>query len=352
MTALHLKNITKEYDNGYRAVRGITMDIYAGEFLVLVGPSGCGKSSLLRMIAGLETITGGDLYFGDERMNDTEPRHRDIGMVFQNYALYPHLSVARNIAFPLDVRKEPKDAVVARVNEVAAMLGIDSLLDRLPKQLSGGQRQRVALGRAIARTPRVFLFDEPLSNLDANLRVEMRTELTALQRKVGSTAVYVTHDHTEAMTMGDRIAVMNNGELLQVGTPADLYANPQSLFVAEFLGSPKINSIAGSITTASGVTVFATDEGTFTLPLGTTPLPAGTATLCIRPEHLALGNGNIEIPPATVVHTEYLGHESLLHCRSGSVMLRVRTSTDSGISRGDTIPLHVQRSHLLLFRPA
>ncbi|MFM7775392.1 MAG: ABC transporter ATP-binding protein, partial [Candidatus Kapaibacterium sp.] len=255
---LELRSIAKRYDAHAEAVRDVSLSVGPGEFLVLVGPSGCGKSTVLRMIAGLETITAGDLLFDGVRMNDVPARDRDIGMVFQNYALYPHLSVFENIAFPLRVRKESDTLVRARVGEVAEMLSLGALLDRLPKQLSGGQRQRVAVGRATARKPRLFLFDEPLSNLDAQLRIAMRSELTLLQRTVGTTTVYVTHDHTEAMTMGDRIAVLRDGALMQTGTPQGLYTDPDNAFVAGFLGTPSMNMLRGRIVD-TGVPRFLSD---------------------------------------------------------------------------------------------
>lgn len=236
-----LKNIVKKYDENVIAVHDFNLEIKDKEFIILVGPSGCGKSTTLRMIAGLEEISDGELYIGDKLVNNVPPKDRDIAMVFQNYALYPHMSVYKNMAFGLTLRKMPKDEIDKKVNEVAKILDIEHLLERKPKQLSGGQRQRVALGRAMVRDPQVFLLDEPLSNLDAKLRTQMRTEITKLHKKLGTTFVYVTHDQIEAMTMGDRIVVMKDGFIQQVDTPQSLYSNPENLFVAGFIGSPQMN---------------------------------------------------------------------------------------------------------------
>jgi multiple sugar transport system ATP-binding protein len=241
MASVVLEHIGKRYDNGFEAVIDLNLDVHDGEFLVLVGPSGCGKTTALRMIAGLEDITSGDLMIGDQRVNDVAPKDRDIAMVFQSYALYPHMTVAENIGFGLKLRKMPKDEIARRVGEAARMLGLDELLDRRPKQLSGGQRQRVAMGRAIVREPKVFLMDEPLSNLDAKMRVQTRAEIARIQQRLGVTTIYVTHDQIEAMTMGSRVAVMRKGILQQVDTPQFIYDNPANLFVAGFIGSPPMN---------------------------------------------------------------------------------------------------------------
>ncbi len=241
MAEVSCRRIVKEYDGGVQAVKGIDLDIADEEFVVLVGPSGCGKSTTLRMIAGLEEITGGEILIAGEVVNDVPPRDRDIAMVFQNYALYPHMSVFDNMAFGLKLRKFPKDEIKRRVDEAARILDIAPLLDRKPRALSGGQRQRVAMGRAIVRNPKVFLFDEPLSNLDAKLRVQMRTEIKKVHQTVKTTTVYVTHDQVEAMTLADRVVVMNAGIIEQVGTPQELYHNPATRFVAGFIGSPAMN---------------------------------------------------------------------------------------------------------------
>ena len=241
MAEIVLENVTKSYDGGATAVQDLSLTIADGEFLILVGPSGCGKSTTLNMIAGLEDISSGELRIGGERVNEKEPRDRDIAMVFQSYALYPHMTVRQNIAFPLSLAKMPKAEIAAKVEETAKILDLTALLDRKPAQLSGGQRQRVAMGRAIVRSPKAFLMDEPLSNLDAKLRVQMRTEIARLQARLGTTTVYVTHDQTEAMTLGDRVVVMSGGVARQVGTPDELYNEPANLFVAGFIGSPSMN---------------------------------------------------------------------------------------------------------------
>ena len=243
MAEVILKNICKSYDNGFNAVKNVNIDIEDKEFVVLVGPSGCGKSTTLRMIAGLEDISDGELYIGDKLVNDIDPKDRDIAMVFQNYALYPHLSVYDNMAFALKLRKMPKDEIDKKVKEAAKILDLGHLLDRKPKALSGGQRQRVALGRAIVRNPKVFLMDEPLSNLDAKLRTAMRTEITKLHKSLGTTFIYVTHDQVEAMTMADRIVVMKDGIVQQIDTPQDIYDSPNNMFVAGFIGAPQMNFI-------------------------------------------------------------------------------------------------------------
>ena len=253
--------MTKRYPNGFEAVKDLSLEIGEGELLVLVGPSGCGKTTALRMIAGLEQISEGDLYIGGRRMNDVLEKDRDIAMVFQNYALYPHMTVAQNIAFSLKLARRPRAEIKKRVHETAQLLAMEELLDRRPKQLSGGQRQRVAMGRAIIRQPQVFLMDEPLSNLDAKLRVQMRGEIDALQKRLGITMVYVTHDQVEAMTMGDRVAVLRDGALQQVGTPFQIYERPANLFVASFIGSPPMNLAQTTITsTKDGLSVTLGDE--------------------------------------------------------------------------------------------
>ncbi|CAM3440243.1 sn-glycerol-3-phosphate ABC transporter ATP-binding protein UgpC [Hydrogenibacillus schlegelii] len=256
MASVVLKNVTKRYPNGFVAVKNVSLTVEDGEFVVLVGPSGCGKSTTLRMIAGLEDITEGELYIGDRLVNDVPPKDRDIAMVFQNYALYPHMTVYDNMAFGLKLRKVPKDEIRRRVHEAARILAIEHLLDRKPKALSGGQRQRVALGRAIVREPQVFLMDEPLSNLDAKLRVQMRAEIIKLHERIGATTIYVTHDQTEAMTMGDRIVVMKDGVIQQASTPEAVYHRPVNLFVAGFIGSPAMNFLRGTLEDAGGILRF------------------------------------------------------------------------------------------------
>jgi multiple sugar transport system ATP-binding protein len=247
MSEIVLDGISKRFDDGFEAVKDMNLDVADGEFMILVGPSGCGKSTALRMIAGLEDITSGELRIGDEVVNEIAPKDRDIAMVFQNYALYPHMSVRENMAFPLALAKAPKEEIDRKVNEAARILDLTQHLDRKPANLSGGQRQRVAMGRAIVRDPKAFLMDEPLSNLDAKLRVQMRTEVARIQSQLGTTTVYVTHDQTEAMTLGDRVAVMRSGVLQQVGSPAELYGNPVNIFVAGFIGSPAMNFMPATL---------------------------------------------------------------------------------------------------------
>ena len=264
MSEITLNGITKRYGDGFEAVRDLDLEIADGEFMILVGPSGCGKSTALRMIAGLEDITEGEMKIGGDVVNKMAPKERDIAMVFQNYALYPHMSVRDNMAFPLKLAGVDKAEIESKVNEVAKVLDLEPHLDRKPANLSGGQRQRVAMGRAIVRDPKAFLMDEPLSNLDAKLRVQMRTEVSRLQKDLGTTTVYVTHDQTEAMTLGDRVAVMRAGVLQQVGSPAELYDNPTNLFVAGFIGSPAMNFMPGEL-----------QGSTVKLPIGEIPVPEG-----------------------------------------------------------------------------
>ncbi|MCR6670178.1 ABC transporter ATP-binding protein [Devosia ginsengisoli] len=300
MAPVTLKSVRKAYGDA-KVLHGVDIAIADGEFIVLVGPSGCGKSTLLRMIAGLEVITDGAVEIGGRVVNDLEPKDRDIAMVFQNYALYPHMTVATNMGFSLEHRGASKAEIAERVKWAAEILGLVPLLDRYPRQLSGGQRQRVAMGRAIVRNPQVFLFDEPLSNLDAKLRVVMRGEIKGLHQRLGVTTVYVTHDQVEAMTMADRIVVMNAGRVEQIGAPLDLYDRPANLFVAGFIGSPAMNLIGGEITeqgfVAAGVT----------LPLPSGTAARGKATYGIRPEHLILADDGV---PATVTLVEPMGSET------------------------------------------
>ncbi len=283
MSTVSLRNVTKIYPGEKKgtdvtAVDDFNLEIQDREFMVFVGSSGCGKSTTLRMIAGLEEISGGDLFIGDKRVNDTPPKDRDIAMVFQNYALYPHMTVRDNMAFGLKIRKYPKAEINQRVTEAAGILGLSELLDRKPKALSGGQRQRVAVGRAIVRQPKVFLFDEPLSNLDAKMRVQMRTELTKLHQRLQATMIYVTHDQVEAMTMGTRIVVMSHGIIQQVDTPLKLYNEPKNLFVAGFLGSPQMNFISGTLSgRADSVQFKESGGGTIALDLGDRPAAAPTS---------------------------------------------------------------------------
>ncbi len=274
MAEVSLQNLQKVYPNGFTAIHDLSLDIADGEFLVLVGPSGCGKSTALRMVAGLETITSGTLTIAGERMNDVEPKDRNVAMVFQNYALYPHLDVARNIGFPLRLAGLTRAEIEEKVGEAAKILELESLLHNKPAQLSGGQRQRVAMGRAIVRDPAVFLMDEPLSNLDAKLRVQMRAEIARLHRRLSATTLYVTHDQVEAMTMGDRVAVIKDGALLQIDEPSSLYASPDNLFVAGFIGAPAMNLRQGRLES---------DNGTWTVHLGHSRLPLADGVLATRP---------------------------------------------------------------------
>ena len=339
MAEVRLKEVRKVFDKEVVAVDGANIEIADKEFVVLVGPSGCGKSTTLRMIAGLEEITSGEIYIDGQLVNDVPPKDRDIAMVFQNYALYPHMTVYQNMAFGLKLRKYPKEEIDARVREAAEILGIEDLLERKPKALSGGQRQRVAVGRAIVRKPKVFLFDEPLSNLDAKLRVQMRAEISKLHSRLEATMIYVTHDQVEAMTMGDRIVVMKDGLIQQIDTPLNLYTHPINQFVAGFIGSPSMNLISGSLTgNGSGMTF---DEGKMQIAL-----PAGhsdrlrdftgqTVTMGIRPEDIhdpdtvTPGAVTAEIG-ATVEVVEPMGNE---------VFLYLTTGKSSFVARVD--PLHM-----------
>ena len=307
MSSVSLQSVVKSYGQS-NVLHGIDIDIADGEFVVLVGPSGCGKSTLLRMIAGLEPISGGEISIGDRVVNDLEPKDRDIAMVFQNYALYPHMTVAKNMGFSLEHRGGSRAEIAERINWAADILGLKTLLDRYPRQLSGGQRQRVAMGRAIVRNPQVFLFDEPLSNLDAKLRVVMRGEIKGLHQRLGVTMVYVTHDQIEAMTMADKIVVMNAGRVEQIGAPLDLYDRPANLFVAGFIGSPAMNFITGQIT-ADGFAAAA-----LTLPLPAGNLPASNAVYGVRPEHLSLTSTGL---PATVMLVEPMGSETQVTLQLG-----------------------------------
>ena len=313
MASVAIREVRKAFGTT-RVLHGVSVDIADGEFVILVGPSGCGKSTLLRMIAGLENISGGEIRIGDRVVNDVPPKERDIAMVFQNYALYPHMTVRDNMAFSMKLRKAPKPEIESRVASAAGILGLGALLDRYPRQLSGGQRQRVAMGRAIVRDPQVFLFDEPLSNLDAKLRVAMRTEIKELHQRLKTTTVYVTHDQIEAMTMADRIVVMHDGIVEQIGAPLELYDRPNNIFVAGFIGSPAMNFVSGRIR-ANGRLVFAS-EGGIAIPLDTAP--AGSEgkplVLGVRPEHFVVAPDGM---PVEVVVVEPTGSETLLSVRAG-----------------------------------
>ncbi|HEX2203140.1 MAG TPA: sn-glycerol-3-phosphate ABC transporter ATP-binding protein UgpC [Longimicrobium sp.] len=360
MASIRLESVRKVYREGavHVAVDDASFDVGQGELVVLVGPSGSGKSTLLRMIAGLESISGGELYIGDRRVNDVPPRDRDIAMVFQSYALYPHMSVRDNLGFALKLRKTPRAEVDRRVRDAAGTLGLDTVLDRKPRQLSGGQRQRVALGRAIVRDPEVFLFDEPLSNLDAKLRVQMRAEIAALHRRLGATMVYVTHDQVEAMTLGDRIVVLSGGRIQQIDTPLRLYDHPANRFVAGFIGSPAMNFFDGVVERADGL-VFRADGAAFALPL---PAPwaarlgdsAGKkVVLGVRPERFHAAGRPAGAPLAeiaTVVEDlEPLGNEIFVHARAGSHPLTARVTPQPLPAPGEPLALAVDLGRLHFF---
>ncbi len=315
MAPVTINKAGKHYGN-FEALKGVSVDIADGEFVVLVGPSGCGKSTLLRMIAGLEEISSGEIGIGNRVVNDLPPKERDIAMVFQNYALYPHMTVAQNMGFSLKLKGVPKAEIKQKVDRAAQILGLQTLLDRQPRQLSGGQRQRVAMGRAIVRDPQVFLFDEPLSNLDAKLRVQMRAEIKELHQRLKTTTIYVTHDQVEAMTMADKIVVMKDGIIEQAGSPLDLYDRPQNVFVAGFIGSPSMNFIQGAMTPEG----FRTADG-INLPVSNRA--DGATTYGIRPEHFKLDPNGIEIE---VIVLEPTGSET-------SVLARLGTQTVTGIFR-------------------
>jgi multiple sugar transport system ATP-binding protein len=315
MAEIVLDKLTKRYPNGFEAVKELSLEIGEAELLVLVGPSGCGKTTALRMIAGLEQITSGDLYIGGKRVNDVLERDRDIAMVFQSYALYPHMTVAQNIAFSLKLARMPKRVIKERVKQTAELLGLEALLDRRPKQLSGGQRQRVAMGRAIIRQPQAFLMDEPLSNLDAQLRVHMRGEIESLQKRLGVTTVYVTHDQVEAMTMGDRVAVLRDGLLQQADTPTNVYERPANLFVAGFIGSPPMNLAQTTIERGEGKLVVPLGDTKVTLPPGRKldDWVGRTVVVGIRPEDLKGARNGPATLPATVDRVEALGASILAY---------------------------------------
>ncbi len=357
MIKVSLRNLTKKFD-AVIAVKNVDLEIADREFIVLVGPSGCGKTTTLRMIAGLEEITEGDISIGNRRINDLAPKDRNIAMVFQNYALYPHMTVFDNMAFGLKMRKVPKEERKRLVQETAEVLGIQDLLKRKPKQLSGGQRQRVALGRAIVRKPDVFLFDEPLSNLDAKLRVQMRTELIKLHNRLQSTSIYVTHDQVEAMTMGDRIVVMNEGLIQQVGTPLDLYNKPTNLFVAGFIGSPAMNFLNCRITEENG-TVFAETSGfKIALPEDLAAKAKATNTkdfvFGVRPEDIAKkGAGGpsarkSEAFMAKVNVIESLGKETYLDITAGDddMTAIISPNTSVGLDEAIDFEINMDKTHL------
>jgi len=347
MAAIELRQVRKSYDGRQAIIHGIDLEVNKGEFVVFVGPSGCGKSTLLRMIAGLETISGGEVLIDGEVVNERPPRARDIAMVFQDYALYPHKTLFENMAFGLRLRKTPEAEIQQRVGEAAALLRIEHLLQRKPRELSGGQRQRVAIGRAIVRQPKVFLFDEPLSNLDAQLRHEMRVEIKRLHQRLGATIVYVTHDQTEAMTLADRICVLQGGHKMQYDTPEAIYNRPAAQFVAGFTGAPPMNLLPCEV--LEGHAALA---GEVRLPLPTSLQGfAGHRMLGVRPENLALA-ASPERPlalPGTLSLLEPLGAETLLTVQVGTQELIARVAADFQAPLGQPITLHLGPQHLHLF---
>ncbi|PTN44412.1 sn-glycerol-3-phosphate ABC transporter ATP-binding protein UgpC, partial [Achromobacter xylosoxidans] len=340
MATLSFRNVKKTYAGNVPVIHGIDMDVKDGEFIVIVGPSGCGKSTLMRMVAGLETVTGGEIVIDDKVVNNLEPAERDIAMVFQNYALYPHMTVFENMAYGLKIRKFSKDEIKKRVDAAAQILELGHLLDRRPRALSGGQRQRVAMGRAIVREPKVFLFDEPLSNLDAKLRVAMRLEIMKLHRRLGTTSLYVTHDQVEAMTLAHRMIVMYQGVPEQIGTPMEVFEKPASTFVAGFIGSPPMNLMEvnvagdGTVQTLDGI---ALDISPLQVP---SQVRGRKIIMGMRPEHMLLNTQGV---PAEVEMVETLGSEQLVHSRCGKNMLVVRCTTrqlsESSAKVGDRVSL-------------
>jgi len=353
MATVGLEHLRKVYPNGHVAVADASFEAADGELLVLVGPSGCGKSTLLRMIAGLESISSGSLTIGSRVVNDVSPKDRDIAMVFQNYALYPHMTVAENLSFGLKLRGEPKESIAERVSEAATMLELGALLDRRPAVLSGGQRQRVALGRALVRQPQVFLLDEPLSNLDAKLRMSMRVEISRLHRRLGATMIYVTHDQIEAMTLGQRIVVLKDGQIQQIDTPMNLYSEPANLFVATFLGSPGMNILRGHLRQEDGLVLDL--GGGARVPLADAAVPQDWLDrefdVGVRPEHLLpvdVATSWSFAPEVEVV--EPVGNEVFLYLRHGPVPLVMRSSPQLHVvSPGDRLPLQLAARHVHFF---
>ena len=344
MSSVQLKDIRKSY-GAIEVIKGVDLDIASKEFVVFVGPSGCGKSTLLRMIAGLEPITGGELTIGDKRMNDVDPSKRGIAMVFQTYALYPHMTVRENMGFALRFAGVSKPDIARQVDEAARILELEPLLDRRPKELSGGQRQRVAIGRAIVRHPEVFLFDEPLSNLDAELRVHMRIELARLHKELQTTIIYVTHDQVEAMTLADKIVVLRDGVIEQVGTPLKLYDDPDNLFVAGFIGSPKMNFLKGI---ADGASIRLPDYGNQLVPASIRVAHGTPVTVGVRPEHFRpTGSAALELKIELI---EHLGGETYAYAGYGAgELLTIATNNDREIRPGDNYRAAFEPASLLLF---
>lgn len=346
MAHVNLAEIKKSFCE-VDVIHGVTINIDDGEFVALVGPSGCGKSTLLRMIAGLEDPTSGEISIGGDVVNDRLPKDRDIAMVFQSYALYPHMTVRQNMSFALDLERRPKDEIAAAVAEASSILGLDEYLDRKPKALSGGQRQRVAMGRAIVRNPSVFLFDEPLSNLDAKLRTVMRKEVKLLHQRLKTTSIYVTHDQTEAMTMADKIVVMNAGRIEQIGTPLALYNKPGNLFVAGFIGAPQMNFLNGTVAGDLKNPLLETSSGCVTLPKNFIVEAGDNLTLGVRPEHLKVAtNGEIT---ARVEVVEPMGNETHVTCLIGKEELRLIEGADSVLAPGQEISVAFDANKAHLF---
>ncbi|NMB33726.1 MAG: sn-glycerol-3-phosphate ABC transporter ATP-binding protein UgpC [Clostridium sp.] len=360
MASVKLKGIFKRFPGGVTAVNNFNLDVEDREFIILVGPSGCGKTTTLRMVAGLEEITEGELYIGDKLVNEVAPKDRDIAMVFQNYALYPHMTVFDNMAFGLKIRKMPKDEIKRRVLEAAKVLDIEHLLERKPKALSGGQRQRVALGRAIVRHPKVFLMDEPLSNLDAKLRVQMRTEISKLHQKLQTTFIYVTHDQTEALTMGTRIVVMKDGYIQQVDTPNNLYERPENMFVAGFIGSPQMNFIDAKVEKRGGEIHLLFGKEDIKLPEGKAKRLEGSeyvgreVVMGIRPENVHdeavyLDSMADSVVDAVVEVVEMLGSETLLYTSIDGVEFAARVNPRTKARPGDSLKLAIDTNKIHLF---
>ncbi|AJJ08780.1 sn-glycerol-3-phosphate import ATP-binding protein UgpC [Yersinia pseudotuberculosis] len=347
MACLKLQAVTKSYDGVTPVIKQIDLDVADGEFIVMVGPSGCGKSTLLRMVAGLERTTTGDIYIGDQRVTDLEPKDRGIAMVFQNYALYPHMNVFDNMAYGLKIRGFGKEQIRQRVDEAARILELQPLLKRKPRELSGGQRQRVAMGRAIVREPAVFLFDEPLSNLDAKLRVQMRLELQQLHRRLKTTSLYVTHDQVEAMTLAQRVIVMNKGVAEQIGTPSEVYKRPASLFVASFIGSPAMNLLDGTVS-PDGRTFILSDGLTLPLEIPQPQWGGRRLTLGIRPEHIQQTTSAQGVP-MNLLTLELLGADNLAHGLWGGQSIIARLSHEEMPVAGSTLYLYLPPAALHFF---
>jgi multiple sugar transport system ATP-binding protein len=345
-SAVTLRQVRKVFGTA-EVIRSVDLDIIPGEFLVLVGPSGCGKSTLLRMIAGLEEVSSGEIAIDGSVVNDIDPADRDIAMVFQSYALYPHMTVRENLAFGLDARGLDAATKAKKIEDGAAILELGALLDRYPRNLSGGQQQRVAMGRAMVRDPIVFLFDEPLSNLDAKLRAQMRIEVKALHKRLKTTAIYVTHDQVEAMTMADRIVMMRNGKIEQIGKPLDLYDRPATTFVAQFIGSPTMNMLRGTVKRSAAAIEFVSPDGlSFPLPPRLEVTDGQPIILGLRPEHLSISEGGL---PCRIEHTETLGREILLYGTCGRAPICIAPGNRPAVRPGDTIGFRYELDHANVF---